>query len=42
MTPGDSQDPRCQIAHLTSLSVVQNVRTEIPMQKVKLITELPV
>lgn len=33
---------RFQIAHLTSLSVVQNVKTEVPMEKIKLTTELPV
>lgn len=33
---------RFQVAHLTSLSVVQNVKTEVPMEKIKLTTELPV
>lgn len=33
---------RFQIKHLTSLSVVQNVKTEVPMEKIKLTTELPV
>ena len=31
-----------QISHLKSLSMVQNVKTEVPMEKIKLTTELPV
>ena len=31
-----------QIDHLTRIRGVQNVKTEIPMQKVKLTSELPV
>ncbi|MBO9539309.1 Lrp/AsnC family transcriptional regulator [bacterium] len=32
---------RFQIEHLTRIKGVQNVKTEIPMQKIKLTTELP-
>lgn len=33
---------RFQVKHLTSLGMVQNVKTEVPMEKIKLTTELPV
>jgi DNA-binding Lrp family transcriptional regulator len=33
---------RFQINHLTRIKGVQSVKTEIPMQKVKLTTELPI
>jgi DNA-binding Lrp family transcriptional regulator len=39
---GSGSYRRFQVAHLTSLDVVQNVKTEVPMEKVKLTTELPV
>lgn len=32
---------RFQLEHLTRIEVVQNVKTEIPMQKIKLLSELP-
>jgi DNA-binding Lrp family transcriptional regulator len=32
---------RFQLEHLTRIEVVQNVKTEIPMQKIKLSSELP-
>lgn len=32
---------RFQLEHLTRIDVVQNVKTEIPMQKIKLSSELP-
>jgi Lrp/AsnC family leucine-responsive transcriptional regulator len=32
---------RFQIEHLTRIKGVQSVKTEIPMQKIKLATELP-